>query len=541
MRRNDVSFLAFYLEWCRFKRWAVPDCHIIAADWLEHRGQLAVFQAFRGFSKSTILAVHNAWRYWRDPTYRILHQGDQDGTAYKTSRDTRAVLARHPWVRMAPREFRGEVAFWSVHGNDDERNPNMQAAGILSNVTSSRADECQNDDVEVPRNIGTPEAREKLRYRLEEQTHILVPGGRTLYIGTPHTFDSIYEERIASGADVLRIPLFAQEARIEEPKGCTYAIPFAPEIVFVGIGKTAKMLEPKRDYTWKAGTLTLADEPAGVVDCYAGCAWPERFGREELLKRRRQTRTLNGWDSQYQLHAKPLTQVRLDPEKLIPYDVEANIVLANRAVGMWLGRVQIVSATLRLDPSAGKPNSDINACCLVLADSIGNLYWHRAIALTGELAQFDDGGRVIGGTVMQVCDVVEQFQLSRVDCEVNGIGGHVPNILRGALKARRLICGVKEVNAEGKKNTRILGAIEPGLRSGTLWAHVSVIEAVSTQMREWNAAVMNQPDDYLDCAAGAILAEPVRVGKVVASASDTIRREWRPGPGVYDAPLEMHD
>lgn len=541
MPRNDVSFLAFYLEWCRFKGWAVPDCHVIAADWLERRGQLAVFEAFRGFSKSTILAVYNAWRYWREPAYRILHQGDQDGTAYKTSRDTRAVLARHPWVRMPAREFRGEVAFWSVAGNADERNPSMQAAGIMSNVTSSRADECQNDDVEVPRNINTPEAREKLRNRLEEQTHILVPGGRTLYIGTPHTFDSIYDEKIAAGADVLRIPLFDRECRIEEPKGTSYQVAFAPEFVFCGIGKTATLLEPKSGYTWRNGTLTLATPPAGVVDCYAGCAWPERFGRDELLKRRRATRTLNGWDSQYQLHAKPLTQVRLDPDKLIAYDAEANIVVANRSVGMWLGRAQIISATLRLDPSAGKPNSDVNACCLVLADAIGNLYWHRAIALTGELAEFDAQGRVTGGTVMQVCDVVEQFQLSRVDVETNGIGGHVPNILRGALKARKLACGAKEVNAEGQKNARILGAIEPGLRSGTLWAHVSVIEAVEAQMREWNPAVQKQPDDYLDCAAGAILAEPVRVGKVVASASDTVRREWRPGPGTYDATLELND
>jgi hypothetical protein len=44
------------------------------------------------------------------------------------------------------------------------------------------------------RNIGTPEAREKLRYRLGEQTFILIPGGQELYVGTPHTHDSLYTE-----------------------------------------------------------------------------------------------------------------------------------------------------------------------------------------------------------------------------------------------------------------------------------------------------------------------------------------------------------
>lgn len=538
---KKCSFLAFYLAWAEFKGWKVPDCHVRAAHWLEHRGDLAVLMAFRGFSKSTLLAVYNAWRIWQNPLYRILHQGDQDRTAYKTSRDTKAVLARHPWAQATPSDLEGETAFWRVRGNDDERNPNMQAAGILSNVTSSRADECQNDDVEVPRNIGSPELREKLRYRLGEQVHIRVPGARTIYIGTPHTFDSLYEEQIAMGADVLKIPLFEHEHRIEIGGAREHRLGWEPEIVFAGIGKTSKVLRPGVDYVYKDGLLTLAEDPAAVIDCYAGCAWPERFTRQELIARRKETRTLGGWDSQYQLHARPINKVRLDPANLVPYDVEPNIVLANNAVGMWLGRAQIVSATLRLDPSAGKKNSDVNAACLVLADAIGNLYWHRAVALEGELAEMDEKGRLIGGTVMQVCDLVQKFQLARVDVETNGIGGHVPNILRGALKARRLRCHVHEVSTTGEKNRRILAGLEPGLQSGTLWAHVSVVEAVSTQMREWSPITTNQPDDYLDCAAGAILAEPVRVGKVVSQQSDEIRREWRPNSGVFDAPLDMSE
>jgi hypothetical protein len=540
MPRRDASFLAFFLVWADFKGWTVPDCHVIAAHWLENRGPDAVFMAFRGFSKSTLLACYNAWQYWRDPTYRILHQGSQDGTAYKTSRDTKSVLLRHPWSRLRQRDITGEIAFWRRNGNDDERNPSMQAAGIMSNVVSSRADECQNDDVEVPGNIGTPEAREKLRHRLEEQTHILVPGGRTIYIGTPHTYDSIYEERIAAGADVLRLPLFTDEFRIES-KARDHLVPFRPEVVFAGIGKTARILEDGADWHYKAGRLTLRAEPAGVVDCYAGNAWPDRFTTEDLIKRRRETRTLNGWDSQYQLHARPVNQVRLDPDRLIPYDVEPNIVLANRAVGMWLGRQQIMSATLRLDPSAGKKNSDVNALALILSDSIGNSYWHRAIGLTGELAEFDHTGRVVGGSVMQVCDVVAQFQLSRVDCETNGVGAHVPNILRGAFKARGLRCAVLECPESRNKATKILGGLEPGLQSGTLWAHVSVIKTVRTQMREWNPAITEQPDDYLDAAAGAILAEPCRIGKVVAGTSEQMRREWRPTSGVYEATLDFSD
>ncbi|HDN2532459.1 TPA: phage terminase large subunit, partial [Enterobacter hormaechei] len=210
-----ISFLAFFLMWAERMNWDVPDCHYQACHWLEHRGNLAVLRCFRGFGKSTILAVYNAWRYYCDRQYRILHQSESDGTAYKTSRDTQNVLRNHPLTKGMLPDGQGTVEQWWVNGALDLRNGSMYAKGILSNVTSARANECQNDDVEVPRNIQTPEAREKLRYRLGEQTHILIPGGRKLYIGTPHTHDSLYDEVESMGADCLTIRLFDKEKRIE--------------------------------------------------------------------------------------------------------------------------------------------------------------------------------------------------------------------------------------------------------------------------------------------------------------------------------------
>ena len=107
--------------------------------------------------------------------------------------DTKRVLQRHP-ATAALSDIRGESSFCGCQARTTSAIRPCRAAGIMSNITSSRADEVQNDDVEVPRNIKTPEARETLRYRLGEQTHILVPGGKKLYIGTPHTHDSLYDE-----------------------------------------------------------------------------------------------------------------------------------------------------------------------------------------------------------------------------------------------------------------------------------------------------------------------------------------------------------
>lgn len=539
---RKTTFLAFFLAWAEFKGWAVPGIHVRACHWLENRGELAVLRIFRGAGKSTILAVYNAWRFWQDPTYRILHQGDQDKTAYKTSRDTQSVLRRHPWTKEWAAGIRGEASFWWAPGADDERNPSMQAAGITSNITSSRCDEAQNDDVEVPRNIQNPEAREKMRYRLGEQVHIMVPGARRLFVGTPHTHDSIYDEQEKMGADCLTIRMFEREQRIESASSTAYAVNFEPEIVFSGIGKGARWLRKGVDYTLKAGKITFSAPPGCLVDLYAGCAWPERFTPAELFNRRKQTRTINEWDSQYQLHSRPLHEIRLNPARLQVYAVEPRLKEANRDVSMWLGQAHIVGAACRWDPSSGKAKSDVSSLAVVLFDDRGRRYWHRAIALTGQVAEFDAAGKeIIGGQVVDIVREVRALGLRRVTVETNGIGGFAPTVLKAALKQARLAdCGVTEVTSSANKNRRILEGFEDPLSSGMLWAHVSVLETVESMMKEWNPAVAEQADDHLDSAAGAMVEQPERVGRLSGgwNSPGTARNDWRPSAGVIEVEVE---
>lgn len=524
---GKVSFLAYFLLWAERMHWEVPDFHVRVCHWLEIRGNLAVLQMPRGHAKSTILGVYNAWCYYIDATYRILHQGDQDKTARKTSLDTKHVLMNHPLTRHMA--IQGEVDFWTVEGNTDARNPSMQAAGILSNITSSRADEIQNDDVEVPKNVGTPEAREKMRYRLGEQIHILVPGGKTLFVGTPHTYDSIYDQQIALGADKLVIRMFGKEKRFEDGKRGSVPLDFKPEMVIAGIGKPARVMAEGVDWSWSRGTMTFHADPGGLVDCYAEPVWHERFTLVEMLERRRKCETLNAWDGQYQLHAKPVKDVRLDPERIIPYDVEPIVRHANGSLGMYLGSVQISGASLRWDPASGKLRNDTSALALVLQDTQGRRYWHRAERLRGDVAEFSSDGKIItGGQVWQIADMVEKFNLPRVTIETNGIGGFAPAILKACLKQRRLQCGVSEVASTGNKNRRILAAFEPLLKTkGQLWAHVDVLRSEAwDEMRDWNPAVSDQPDDYIDAAAAAILDQPERIGRIVGNPTPRDRQDW---------------
>jgi len=534
-----ISFVAFFIMWAERMGWDVPDCHYRACHWLEHRGDLAVLRCFRGFGKSTILAVYNAWRYYRDRQYRILHQSEADGTAYKTSRDTQNVLRNHPLTRGMLPDGQGTVEQWWVNGSLDMRNGSMYAKGILSNVTSARADECQNDDVEVPRNIQTPEAREKLRYRLGEQTHILVPGGRKLYIGTPHTHDSLYDEVEAMGADCLTIKLFEKEHRIDEKQATarSYALPFRPEYVFVGIHIGARLLAEGVDYQLTATGITFAEPPGTTVDCYAECAWPERFTPAEMEKRRQETRTVNEWDSQYQLHSKPIGESRLDPERIREYNVQPEIRYANRTASMWLGSQQIVGAVAWWDVATGKAKADASAFSLVLTDARGHLYWHVCQELIGDLAEFDERDKITGGQVVQIRDLVIRYQIPQVVVEVNGPGSFAGKLLRQALKGTG--CGVREEFTITNKQKRILDAFEAPLSSRFLWAHSDVLDGPAyDQMRDFNPAVTNQPDDFIDSGAGAISETPVRIGKLVGKPTAQGREDWQPTDGDHEVAVD---
>lgn len=533
---NNITFGAFFLMWATRMGWTVPEVHWRAIHWLSDYGDLGVLRCFRGFGKSTIVDVYFAWRIYCQYTYRVLLQSESDGTALKSSRDVQNILRNHPLTRGIIRDDGTVESWWTFEGKEaDPRNPQFYAKGVLSNTTGSRADEAVNDDVEVPRNITSPELREKLRYRVNEQTHILVPGARQLFVGTPHAFDSIYDEQEALGANCLTIPLFTNEFRIENARTeKRFDIGFHPVFVFAGIGKGSRVLRPFIDYTIDGHAIEFAEVPAGVIDIYGQSSWPERFDRKELINRRKKTRTLGEWDSQYLLRSRPVHKLRLDPDNLREYNCELEFRTANRETTAWLGAVQITGASCYWDVSTGKRKADDSAVSVVLTDARGHLYWHDAVGLEGDLAQFNENGQISGGQVWQLRQLVIKYNLPRVVVEVNGVGSFAGKLLKQALKG--LVCGVAEIVVTGNKQARILEGLEGPLSGNFLWAHSRVIDGpVYDQMREFNPALTNQADDFIDSGSGAVQEQPIKIGSV--QKEQTAREHganWRTNGGTFE-------
>lgn len=540
--RTDADFLAFFEEWARYKKWKVPPFHRAVCIWLETFERIGVLRALRGGAKSNLIGCWLAYRMWHDRNYHALVQGADDKLARKVSRHAKDVIRRHPWLSgenmINPADWALER--FSVMGNEDPRDPSCAAHGILSNVTSSRAHEVINDDVEVPKNIKTPDAREKLRDRLDEQTHILIPGGRKLYVGTPHTHDSLYDKLEAEGADCVNFPLFSHHIRYEDEHTTAqrkFPYNFEPDgdddlYVFHGM----KLLVDGIDYQVVRHAVVFTAKPGGLVDIYAGNVWPERFTRKEIAHRRKESRTINSWDSQYQLHAKPVHQLRLDPDRLIAYDADTTIKVANGEVRMLVGNVRMVGGVLYWDPALGKKGTHASVASVILTDERGREYWEQAKELSGDAynEQNTDNSQC-----HQVRDLAIQYQLENVHLETNGPGTFLPPLLRRALAGTGI--GVIEVNRSQNKSEYILDALEVPLSGQFLWAHVRLWDTpLIEQMRDWIPDAENQADDFIDSGAGAVKQTPIRIGKVVGNVKTLPRQRWRQGAGVHEVKVDLH-
>jgi hypothetical protein len=106
----------------------------------------------------------------------------------------RRIVERHPLcLALLPREAEAWAADrFTVRRDAALRDPSMLAQGLGGNITGARADLVICDDVEVANNCDTPGKRLDLRERLAETEFVLTPGGGILYVGTPHTEESLY-------------------------------------------------------------------------------------------------------------------------------------------------------------------------------------------------------------------------------------------------------------------------------------------------------------------------------------------------------------
>lgn len=546
-----ISLSAYFLMYVEGRLGLkVPDFHLDMCDFVEEfldsDDSTAVLMIPRGHSKSTNLDIINGGIITNNPQIMIMHQGETDPNASKCSDGTLEVIKNHPLTegKFEFEKRKGTPSKWWINASEDRRYGTFYAKGILSAVTGQRATFIQNDDVETPETTGTQEKREKLKKKLNNQVHIRVPGTKTLFIGTPHSHDSLYSSLIDKGARAFILKMFEHEHRLTDGQQ-EVSLQFNPVHCFSGIGKGAKYLYKDQDYSVaeKDGLFHVeVFEKYNIVDFYSRGIWEERFTPEEMALRRIDCNTINEWDSQYQMHDKPITESRLNPAFLRRYDDEPILRTSNGETRLYIGDNRIVSMSCHMDPSSGKKKRDVSSVALIFQDDVGRIYWHRSVPLTGAIINVDERGELIaGGQAWQVSDLIKEFHVTGMTVETNGVGTHVPANLLQVFKKRGLRCGVKDIHESKNKNDRILAGIEGPLTSGYLYAHKSILidenggeSEIVKKMRLFNPETQDNPDDEIDALSKAITNEPIRIGTRNQNTPIANRSSWRPNNGMID-------
>ncbi len=495
--KETPDFATFVETWNKDQSLNTPDHHKQISTWLETSwkgtDRELLLMAFRNSGKSTLVGLFCAWLLACDASLRIMVLAADLSLARKMTRNVKRIIERHPACAGLKPKSRDQWASdqFTVNRDSELRDPSMLAKGITTNLTGSRADVVICDDVEVPNTCDSVQKREDLRERLDEIDYVLVPGGLQLYVGTPHTFYTIYAK--AARRDVGEdVPYLDGFKRLEIP----------------------------------------------IYNAKGASAWPERFSKKKIDSIRRRTGP-NKFRSQMLLDAVDIAEGRLDVDLLKPYKDELVYSEMNGEAVLTLGDQRLVSASAWWDPSFGAPDrgdSSVIACVFTSED--GRYWLHRVQYMTHDPKHVDEVSEA-EQLCRQATKFVDGLHLPSLNLETNGIGRFLPGLLRREVEAQGVVCAVLEQYSSISKDKRILEAFDAPLAAGRIHVHDSVMTSpFITEMREWrpNSKAL---DDGLDAVAGCLLAEPVRLPRNPNAHPPGKRPRWKGGGQAFNAKTQF--
>lgn len=247
------------------------------AHYLQHGPRRRMVQAFRGVGKSWITAAFVIWRLFRNPNERILVVSASKDRSDAFSIFVKRVIAE--WdllahLRPRPGQRDSNVAF-DVGPSDAHQAPSVRSVGIKGQLTGGRATLIVPDDIEVPNNSLTQLMRDQLSEAVKEFDAVLSPGGEIVYLGTPQTEMSVYNDLPSRGYDVRIWP--SRYAPAEQYNGA-----LAPML--------AEELERNPGLVMAFGTLGAPTDP-------------KRFSHMDLLEREA-SYGRSGYQLQFQLNTR---------------------------------------------------------------------------------------------------------------------------------------------------------------------------------------------------------------------------------------------
>ena len=434
-----------YLSW---KHLNLPDPTPIQydiAEYLQNGPKRCCIEAFRGVGKSWITSAFVCWCLLMDPTKNILvvsgsKSRSDDFSTFTLRLINEMEVLQH--LRPGDHQRNSKIAF-DVGPAPASHAPSVKSVGITGQITGSRADLIVADDVESQNNSMTQGMRDRLSESVKEFDAVLKPNGRVVYLGTPQTEQSIYNE----------LPNRGYEVRIWPAR-----YPTAKQVDSMGKRLAPKILDDL------SHDPTLEGKPTDA----------KRFSSDDLTEREASygrsgfnlqfmlDTTLSDQD-RYPLKLADLSIMDLDlevgPEKVI-WSSDKDLVLADLPnVGFNGDRyhkpykvqgnmVPYRGAVMAIDPSGR--GRDETAYCVVKS-------------LNSQLFVTAAGG-LKGGyspeTLERLCQIAREQRVKQIIVESNFGDGMFTSLLTPYL-ARIYPVTVEEVRHSTQKERRIIDTLEP--------------------------------------------------------------------------------
>lgn len=182
-------------------------CHQIQAN----RGDLMI-QAPRGEGKSMWVCIYVAWRLYLNPWITFIIASQNDKLAQRNSGYIKRIMGELEELKhLLPtkRHINNAKDWQTSYSPPGDLHKSVQCYGISSGIVGSHCHEAIGDDIEVGKNSATAIQREQLLARSNELYYLPmkdVEGTRRIWVGTPHTEETLYNTLTQRGCRVMIYP-----------------------------------------------------------------------------------------------------------------------------------------------------------------------------------------------------------------------------------------------------------------------------------------------------------------------------------------------
>lgn len=518
--KSDFRLFVFIV----WKHLGLPEPTPIQYDicnYLQHCPKRSVIEAFRGVGKSWLTSAFVCWLLLRNPQLKILVVSASKERADAFSSFVKRLINELPILQhLKPQEGqRDSMVAFDVGLAKPDHSPSVKSVGITGQITGSRADILIADDVEVPGNSGTQLMRDKLSEAVKEFDAILkpLPSSRIIYLGTPQTEMSLYNQLPERGYEIRVWPALYPEL----------------DAVIKYKGRLSPMI-----------TLALEKDSG----CVGKSTDPKRFSDEDLLERRA-SYGRGGFALQFMLDTSlsdgdryPLKVSDLIVQNLNPTMAHLKVAwaaapelcindLPNVALTgdrffrpMWHSNemAEYTGCVMAIDPSGRGSDETGYAIVKILA---GNLYLVAAGGLSGGYSP---------ETLEALARLAKMNQVKEIIIEANFGDGMYSQLLKPVL-GRVYPCTVNEVKHSNQKELRIIDTLEPVMSSHRLIVDQKLIDHDYNTAKDIKYSLFYQltritrdrgalvHDDRLDALAMAVAYWVEHMSRDNSKAADQIK------------------